>query len=92
MILYKIMKHKYEKAVIDLINQMFIIAGHDVKYEDIVNYNGPWYEQWSMTEEQYNEWLSWGEEYIRKNLKFSKKKAKAEMALVGLNWGLTFKK
>jgi hypothetical protein len=28
-------EQKRDKAVIDLINQMFIIAGHDVTYDDI---------------------------------------------------------
>jgi hypothetical protein len=29
-------EEKREKAVVDLINQMFVIAGHDVTYDDIL--------------------------------------------------------
>ena len=29
-------EQKREQAVVDLINQMFIIAGHDVTYDDII--------------------------------------------------------
>jgi hypothetical protein len=29
-------EQKKDKAIIDLINQMFIIAGHDVTYDDIL--------------------------------------------------------
>ena len=36
-------EQKREKAVVDLINQMFIIAGHDVTYDDVVGRTDGWY-------------------------------------------------
>ena len=83
-------EQKREKAVIDLINQMFIIAGHNVTYDDIKGRQDDWYTQWTMTVEQSEEWRKWGENYLRKNLKLNKRLAEREMAMVVLMWGLKF--
>ena len=45
-------EQKNEQAVKDLINQMFIIAGHQVTYDDIVGRKDAWYTDWTMTEAQ----------------------------------------
>jgi len=82
-------EQKREQAVIDLINQMFIIAGHDVTYDDVVGVED-WYTQWTMTVEQSEEWREWGENYLRKNLKLNKRLAEREMAMVNLMWGLKY--
>ena len=42
-------EQKKEKAVEDLINQMFIIAGHDVRFEDIKTRQDNWFQQYTMT-------------------------------------------
>ena len=36
-------EQKREQAVIDLINQMFIIAGHDISFDDIKGRQDDWY-------------------------------------------------
>lgn len=81
---------KQEKAVQDLINKMFELSGHDVKYEDIKDREDAWYTQWTMTEEQYDQWIEWGSEYIRKSKRLRKDKAKHAMAWFALNYGLKF--
>ena len=83
-------EQKREKAVVDLINQMFIIAGHDVTYDDVAGRKDDWYAQWTMTVEQSEEWRKWGENYLRKNLKLNKYLAEREMAMVNLMWGLKY--
>ena len=83
-------EQKREQAVIDLINQMFIIAGHDVTYDDIKGRQDDWYTQWTTTVEQSEEWRKWGENYLRKNLKLNKYLAEREMAMVNLMWGLKY--
>jgi hypothetical protein len=83
-------EQKREKAVVDLINQMFIIAGHEVTYDDVVGRKDDWYAQWTMTVEQSEEWRAWGENYLRKNLKLNKYLAEREMAMVNLMWGLKY--
>jgi len=83
-------EEKREKAVVDLINQMFIIAGHEVTYDDVKDRKDDWYAQWEMTVEQSEEWKKWGENYLRKNLKLNKYLAEREMAMVNLMWGLKY--
>lgn len=83
---------KEKQAVIDLINEMFRIAGHDVTYEDIKDRKDDWYTDWTMTEAQYDEWKLWGKKYLMKHLRRYAKPAEREMAMIGLMWGLKFEK
>ena len=81
---------KREQAVIDLLNQMFIIAGHQVTYEDIKGRKDNWWAEWTMTTAQADEWKAWGVDYLRKNLKLNKALAEKEMQWVNLQWGLKY--
>ena len=81
---------KREQAVIDLLNQMFIIAGHNVTYEDIKGRKDNWWAEWTMTTTQADEWKAWGVDYLRKNLKLNKVLAEKEMQWVNLQWGLKY--
>jgi hypothetical protein len=83
-------EQKRDKAVIDLINQMFIIAGHDVTYDDIKGRKDDWYTEWTMTVAQSDEWKIWGKKYIMKNLNKYAKQAESEMQWFNLQWGLTY--
>jgi hypothetical protein len=51
-------EEKKEKAVVDLINQMFIIAGHNVTYDDILG-KEKWFQEYSMTVQQGEEFKKW---------------------------------
>ena len=81
---------KREKAVVDLINEMFKIAGHQVTYDDIKDRKDEWFTAWTMTRMQYDEWMEWGRKYLIKNLKMTAFAARREMSWVGLQWGLKF--
>ena len=81
---------KREQAVIDLLNQMFVIAGHNVTYEDIKSRKDNWWTEWTMTMAQADEWKAWGVDYLRKNLKLTKVLAETEMQWVNLQWGLKY--
>jgi hypothetical protein len=83
-------EQKREQAVVDLINQMFIIAGHQVTYDDIKDRQDNWYQQWEMTVEQSDEWKQWGIKYLRENLKINKKMAENEMLWFNLQYGLKY--
>jgi hypothetical protein len=83
-------EEKKNQSVIDLINKMFEIAGHDVKYGDIKDRQDDWYTQWTMTEEQYCEWKTFGIKYLNKILKLNKKSAEREMNWFALMYGLKF--
>jgi hypothetical protein len=82
-------EQKQEQAVIDLINQMFIIAGHKVTYEDIKDKEN-WFQEYSMTVEQSEEFKKWGKKYLMKNLRTYAKSAEREMQWFCLQWGLTY--
>lgn len=83
-------EQKRQQAVIDIINQMFVIAGHEVTYEDIKGRKDDWFTQWTMTTAQADEWKAWGIAYLRKNLKMSKVLAEKEMTWFNLQWGLKY--
>lgn len=83
-------QEKIDIAIINLINQMFIIAGHSVTYDDIKDRQDQWFTEWTMTMEQNKKWQLWGIEYLRKNLKLNKKVAEREMAMINLMWGLKY--
>lgn len=83
-------EEKQKKAVVDLINQMFVIAGHDVTYDDIVGREDNWYLDWEMTMAQNEEWKKWGKKYLMKNMRMRAKQAEMEMSWVSMQWGLKF--
>jgi hypothetical protein len=82
-------EQKREKAVVDLINQMFIIAGHDVTYDDILGVEN-WFQKYTMTVEQGDEFKKWGKKYLMKNLNSYAKQAEREMQWFSLQWGLKY--
>ena len=81
-------QRKTELIAEALINKMFEIAGHQVTYQDIKGRTDNWYQQWTMTEAQNYEWMVWGTDYLKKQLKTNKKLAEREMGWINLNWGL----
>ena len=83
-------QEKIDKSLVDIINKMFKIAGHDVTYDDIKDRKDDWFSQWTMTEDQYDEWKKWGKKYLQKYLGMYAKMAEREMSMVGLMWGLKF--
>ena len=83
-------KQKQEQFVVDIINKMFEIAGHDVTYDDVKDRQDNWYTQWTMTMEQSEEWRKWGVAEIKKQFKYNTVMAEREMGMVSLMWGLKF--
>jgi transcription initiation factor IIE alpha subunit len=81
-------QEKKEKSVIDLVNMMFEIAGHTVTFEDIKDRKDNWFQEWTMTTEQNDQWKLWGKKYLIKNLRMNAKIAEREMMWVSLQWGL----
>ena len=82
-------EQKREQAVVDLINQMFIIAGHNVTYQDVVGVDN-WFKDYTMTVEQGDELKKWGKKYLMKNLNMYAKQVESEMQWFNLQWGLTY--
>jgi len=81
-------QEKIDLAVIDLINEMFKIAEHSVTYDDIKDRKDNWFSEYTMTEEQNEQWIKWGRVYLRKKLNIYAKQAEKEMLWINLMWGL----
>ena len=81
-------EEKREQAVVDLINKMFEIAGHQVTFDDAVAFGEQWFNNWTMTIEQRDEWNKWGKTYLMKKLNMYAARAQKEMSWIGLQWGL----
>lgn len=81
-------QQKREKAGIDIINKMFEIAGHDVTFDDVKGRQDNWYQQWTMTVEQDDEWKKWGKRYLMNELRMNSIMAEKEMAWMSVQYGL----
>ena len=71
-----------------LIDKMFEIAGHPLKFEDVEGRTDNWFQQYTMTEAQNEEWRDWGVRFISKKRRFGDKLASREMAWLDLYCGL----
>ena len=83
-------EEKKQLFVVDTINKMFEIAGHDVTFDDIKDRKDDWYTQWTMTMDQNEQWKEWGVNEIKKRFRYNKKWAEKEMGMISLMWGLKF--
>lgn len=83
-------QEKIDQSVIDLINEMFKIAGHTITYDDVKDRKN--LNEYTMTEKQYDEWKNFGVKYLMKKLNMTEFGAQKEMAMFGLMYGLTFSK
>ncbi len=82
-------EQKQEQAVVDLINKMFEIAGHEVTYNDILGVDN-WFQQYTMTMKQSEEFRDWGKKYLINTFRMSAKRAENEMMWFNLQWGLKY--
>jgi len=82
-------EQKKEKAIVDIINKMFEIAGHDVTYDDIVGVD-KWFEKYTMTFEQGEQLKEWGKQHLMKELKMRPAYAEKEMQWFNVMWGLKY--
>lgn len=83
-------QEKSKMFLVDVINKMFEIAGHDVTYDDIKDRKDNWFQQWSMTYEQGEQWKQFGISELRKRLKLNQRLAEREMAMINLMYGLKY--
>jgi hypothetical protein len=71
-----------------LIDKMFEIAGHSLKFEDVEGSTDNWFQQYTMTESQNKEWRAWGVKFLNKQSRYNKKMAEQSMAWLDLYCGL----
>jgi hypothetical protein len=77
-----------EDIIKELIDVMFLIAGHDVTFEDIKGRKDNWYEQWTMTPEQEEKWMEYMIKYFRKHRSMTNKFAQTSASMFNLMYGL----
>ena len=79
---------KNRQLLKELIDKMFEMAGHDLKFEDVEGRTDNWFQQYTMTEEQNKEWREWGVKYIKKKRRWNNYLAEKQMAWLDLYCGL----
>lgn len=84
----KTKKKTIQDVAKDLINGMFQIAGHDVTFDDVVKEPEGYYNRYTWTPEQENQWISWATDYVKKNLKHRSSYADREVTMFNLCYGL----
>jgi hypothetical protein len=77
-----------DEIIKELIDTMFLIAGHNVTFEDIKGRKDQWYNQWTMTPEQEQKWMEWMVAYFRKHRKLTVRYAQQSASMYNLMWGL----
>jgi hypothetical protein len=80
--------NKERQLLKELIDKMFEIAGHDLKFEDVEGRKENWFQQYTMTEAQNEEWRDWGIKLIMKKRRYNKYLADREMRMLDLYCGL----
>ena len=83
-------EEKSKMFIVDLINKMFEISGHDVTYDDIKDRKDNWFQEWTMTYEQGEQWKQFGILELRKRLKLNQHLAEREMGMINLMYGLKY--
>ena len=72
----------------ELIDKMFEIAGHPLKFEDVEGRTDNWFQEYTMTEAQNQEWKDWGVKLLMKKKRYNKVYAGREIAMLDLYCGL----
>jgi hypothetical protein len=80
--------NKERQLLKELIDKMFEIAGHNLKFEDVEGRKDNWFQQYTMTEIQNEEWKEWGTKLLAKKRRYGKKLADREMRMLDLYCGL----
>lgn len=83
-------KPTHEEMLRTIIDKMFEIAGHNVTFDDIKDRQDNWYQQWTMTTKQNEEWVEWMREYLKTEVRWPKWKIEKEVMWIPLMYGLKF--
>jgi len=76
--------NKERSLLKELIDKMFEIAGHDLKFEDVEGRKDHWFQEYTMTEAQDEEWKDWGTKLIMKKRRYNKYLADRQMRMLSL--------
>jgi hypothetical protein len=79
-------RDKQRAVFIKLVNKQ--LEPHGKIYEDVVN-DSEWYMRYKTTQKAEREFIKWGTDLIRNDLKLNVAAAEREMSWFILQWGLT---
>jgi hypothetical protein len=80
--------NKERQLLKELIDKMFEIAGHDLKFEDVEGRKDNWFQEYTMTEAQNEEWREWAIKLIMKKRRYNRYLADRKMRMLDLYCGL----
>lgn len=83
-------EEKIKQLVVDLINKQ--LEKHGVTYDELIGAykiaDVYWYDYYTLTTQEFEEWKDWAEKEIKKRTKWSKKKIDSELGMFILTFGL----
>ena len=82
------MKDKREEVLTIMLNKQ--LEKYNLTIEDVKKMTN-WFQKYTMTNDEFEEWKYFCITTMRRELKFSKKQAEKELNSINLNWGLRIK-
>lgn len=81
------MNKKYEVTQ-TLLSKMFEIAGYPSPNQNLRETKSQWYNNYQMSKADKTQWIHWGANYIQQELGIPKDRAKNEMEMLAITFGL----
>jgi len=83
------MRQDKERLILkELIDKMFEISGYSLKFEDVEGRTDNWFQRYTMTEAQNEEWREWGIKLLMKKKRYKKNYADRSIRMLDLYCGL----
>jgi len=83
--------NKLDEVVSECLKEMFRRKGLEYPSPELTS-KPNWYEEYSWTEKEQDEWFNWMVQHIKDRLKWPKNKAERLAGEILLNWGWTVKR
>ena len=81
------MNKKYEVTE-TLLSKMFEFAGYSAPNTNLRQTKSDWYNNYQMSNASKLQWINWGAGYIQQELGVPKDRAKLEMEMLAITFGL----
>lgn len=81
------MNKKYEVTE-TLLSKMFEFAGYPAPNSNLRQTKSEWYNNYQMSKVDKIQWLNWGTEYLQQALNIPKDRAKFEIEMLDISFGL----
>ena len=81
------MNKKYQVTE-TLLSKMFEYAGYPAPNQNLRETKSEWYGNYQMSNANKSQWMDWGANYIQQELGVTKDRAKLEMYMLAMTFGL----